>query len=114
DPANLLSSYCSIVLQWNPVTTDSGGNSIGVDTYRITRSVKHQNNVPPTGYLPDSTFGGGTGTMDVPGFTQVAPNAIGKSQWIDTTALVADLNPPFMGSAYYYEYTVAAVMLGKV
>jgi prepilin-type N-terminal cleavage/methylation domain-containing protein len=108
DPANPTSSYCSIVLQWNTVTNDTSGNAIGVDTYRITRKVKHLNNIPSSGYTLDTTFGGGTGMMDVSGFSQIAPNSNGKAQWIDTTALVADPAPPFMGSAYSYEYTIAA------
>jgi hypothetical protein len=100
-------SYCKIVLLWKPVNSDTSGNAIGVDVYRITRSVKHQNNIPSNGYTLDTSFGTG-GKLDVPGFTQMLPDANGNLTWTDTTALVADPVPPFMGSAYSYEYTVAA------
>lgn len=114
DPSNPSSPNCRITLIWSPVTNDTSGNAIGVDTYQITRSVKHQNNIPSNGYTPDPTFGT-AGVMNVSGFSQMAPDpTTGKLTWVDTTGLVADPGPNFPGSLYSYQYTVAAVVCGKV
>src|SRR5205085_12664079 len=65
DPVNG-GQYCKIVLLFPPITADTAGNAIGVDTYRITRKKKHQNNVPSITYSLDTSFGT-NGTMDVSG-----------------------------------------------
>lgn len=98
------SGNCSIKLQWNKVTSDTAGSAIGVDTYRITRYRKHQNNVPLATYTLDTSFGT-NGSLDVSGFSQMTGST---ATYIDSSGKQADPNPPYAGSPYSYQYTVAA------
>lgn len=108
DPTSPSSPNCKIILQWPRVTTDTStpANSIGVDTYRIYRSVKHQNNIPSATYSADTSFGGGAGYIDVPGYSSLS----GGTLTYTDNPLVNDPDPSgtYLGYAYAYEYTVAA------
>jgi prepilin-type N-terminal cleavage/methylation domain-containing protein len=97
---------CTIKLQWNKVTSDTGGAAIGIDTYRIFRYSKHAIGIPASGYTLDTTFGT-AGHLDVSGFSSIA-GAV--ATWTDTTAPVSD-TAPWAGLAFSYEYKVAAVGL---
>jgi prepilin-type N-terminal cleavage/methylation domain-containing protein len=94
---------CKIVVMWDKVTTDSAGNGINVDDYRITRKVKHQNNFPTGTYTLDTTFGT-NGQMDVPGYSQISGSPV---TYTDNPPM-ADSNPLYLGSLFTYEYTVEA------
>src|SRR4029077_10422628 len=61
-----LSTNCQIDLSWAKVTSDTAGNAIGVDRYRITRYRKKQ---ADASYVLDSSFNA-TGSLDVKGFSQ--------------------------------------------
>lgn len=94
---------CKVILKWDKITTDNAGQGTSVDTYRVTRKVKHQNNVPTNVYAVDPTFGPG-GQQNVTGFSQIPATPI---LWTDNPP-VADSNPLYLGSLFSYEYTVEA------
>lgn len=106
-PGPIGPTYCQIKISWPRVTTDTSANTIGVDTYRIYRKSKHQSNLPNPLYTTDTTFGGGTGYVDVPAYSQLAG---GTLSYTDNTAVVTDSIPPIPAGAglMSYEYTVAA------
>lgn len=103
-PGPLAPTYCQIKLNWPRVTTDTASNTIGVDTYRITRKVKHQNNVPTPLYALDTTFGTG-GYLEVSGYSQLSG---GTLSYTDNTATVKDGSGIWAGLQNSYEYTVEA------
>jgi prepilin-type N-terminal cleavage/methylation domain-containing protein len=92
------SKNCKVSLQWPKVTTDTAGNAIGVDTYRIKRSRKKEND---PAFVADPTFT----PLDVSGYTSSpAPMAT----WVDTSGDAKDNGEP-----WYYQYTVAAKSCGN-
>src|SRR5207253_7525085 len=108
DQINPANPNCRVTLQWNSVTTDTAtpsANAIGVDTYRVTRRRKHQNNIPANGYTDDTTFNSGQAYKDITGFSQLAG---GTLVWADTNGEVADSQPPWIGSLWSYEYVIQA------
>jgi prepilin-type N-terminal cleavage/methylation domain-containing protein len=108
DQINGANPNCRVTLQWNAVTTDTASpsaNAIGVDTYRVTRRRKHQNNLPANGYVDDTTFNSGQAYKDISGFSQVVGGVL---TWADTNGEVADSNPPWIGSLWSYEYVIQA------
>jgi prepilin-type N-terminal cleavage/methylation domain-containing protein len=107
DPQNVGSPNCRITLNWNKVFADSGGTAIGVDTYRITRSVRVQAVGGP--YLPDPLMGGSgqlnvtcvTGTCATTSYSQQLSGSVG---YVDFPPVVDGT-----GLALEYQYTVAAL-----
>ncbi len=95
---------CTIKLQWNKVPSDTLGNAIAIDTYRITRYRKHLNNIPSSTYTLDTTFNG-TGSKDIPGFAATTGST---ATYTDSSGDTADTVVPYVGSSWAYEYTVAA------
>jgi hypothetical protein len=88
------SANCKVALQWSKVTTDTVGNAIGVDVYRIKRSRKY---LTDPAYVTDPTFT----PIDVSGSTS---DASAIATWVDTTGPATDAN----GVPWYYQYVVAA------
>ncbi|HSY47826.1 MAG TPA: prepilin-type N-terminal cleavage/methylation domain-containing protein [Thermoanaerobaculia bacterium] len=100
------STNCEIDLQWGKTITDSAGNAIGVDRYRLTRYRKKQ--ADPS-FVLDTTFNG-SGTLDVKGFSQASS---GTATYSDLSAVAIDTVD---SKPWYYEYSVAAndCRLGQV
>lgn len=96
-PAVVGGTTCKIVLTWNKVTTDTSGNAIGVDTYRITRNRKKLT-CGGCSYTSDPTFT----PLDVSGFTN---SSSGIATYTDNSAPYKDNGD---GQNWYYQYTVAA------
>lgn len=88
---------CKVDLTWSKITSDTAGNAIGVDKYRITRYRKKQTD---PGFVLDTTFNG-TGVLDVNGFSQNTAGIIGYS---DTSGVAVDTSD---GRPWYYQYKVA-------
>ena len=101
-----LSSNCKIDLTWLKSASDTAGNAIGVDRYRLKRYRKKQTD---PSFVLDTTFNG-TGSLDLNGFSQVSAGTIGYS---DVSAVAIDTSD---NKQWYYEYTVAAndCRLGQV
>jgi prepilin-type N-terminal cleavage/methylation domain-containing protein len=101
-----LSANCKIDLSWIKSSSDTAGNAIGVDRYRLKRYRKKQTD---PSFVLDTTFNL-TGSLDVKGFSQTNAGTIGYS---DTTAPAIDSSD---NKQWYYEYTVAAndCRLGQV
>jgi prepilin-type N-terminal cleavage/methylation domain-containing protein len=93
-----LSSNCKIDLTWSKANSDTAGNAIGVDRYRLTRYRKKQTD---TTFVLDTTFNA-TGNLDVKGYSQTNAGVVGYS---DVSAVAVDIAD---GSPWYYRYTVAA------
>ena len=93
-------------MTWLKSTSDTAGNAIGVDRYRLKRYRKKQTDVS---FVLDTTFNG-TGSLDLNGFSQVSAGTIGYS---DVSAVAVDTSD---NKQWYYEYTVAAndCRLGQV
>lgn len=95
------STNCEVVMNWSKVTTDSGGNALGVDKYRIVRYHKKMTDI---GFILDSTFDAANGRpyIDVGGFSQTAP---GTATYTDNSGPAID---PGDGRPWFYRYTVEA------
>lgn len=89
------STNCSITLKWPKVQSDTSGNSVGIDTYRVTRLRKK---IFDVSFVADTSF---TPT-DVSGFTS---SSSGTASYTDTTAPYMDSSD---GQQWYYRYTIAA------
>ncbi len=94
-PPPHVGTNCNVVLTWAKVTTDTAGNAVGVDTYRITRFRKK---IFQAGWTVDPNFP----PLDVSGFS-VTGGA--QATWTDTSGPYKD---PSDDQKWYYEYTVAA------
>jgi hypothetical protein len=101
-----LSTNCKIDLSWSKSISDTAGNAIGVDRYRLTRYRKKQ--ADPS-FVLDTTFNF-TGSLDVAGFSQVSS---GTATYSDLSAVAIDITD---SKPWYYQYTVAAndCRLGQV
>lgn len=90
---------CQITLQWQKTTTDTAGNAVAVDTYRITRSKRTQGSTGA--FVLDTNFNS-TGTMDVSGFSQMT-----TPLWVDRVASPYNLQFADAGGPLEYKYTIA-------
>jgi prepilin-type N-terminal cleavage/methylation domain-containing protein len=97
---------CKIDLIWSKSISDTAGNAIGVDRYRITRYRKKQTD---PSFVLDTKFNL-TGSLDVAGFSQTNS---GTGTYSDVSAVAVDTAD---SKPWYYEYTVNAndCRLGQV
>ena len=92
----LAGSNCTINLSWTQVNTNTAGNAIGVDKYRLTR---YKMPADTATFTLDTAFGTG-GSLDIAGYSQINSGSVSYTD-----------NPPALSAGsqpIYYKYVVAA------
>jgi prepilin-type N-terminal cleavage/methylation domain-containing protein len=94
----VVNQNCTINLSWNQVNTNSAGQAIGVDRYRLYRFKKEATELV---FVADTAFGSG-GYVDIPGQSQINSGVVTYTD--DTAPALAASS----GQVMYYKYVVAA------